>query len=452
VKRSIFVILFAAASIFSARVAAQDVGAPEPAEAAPPNTAAPNAVATEAETEAVPMSAEELAALGLDADAPAVNLGLEVSGFADAGFSMLLGPKDSYWRASNFAPAHSTFFVGNFNLILHKNLSTWLSTTGEVRFTFLPNGANEYGLGERSDTTTADYTDFGRLTRWGSIIIERIYIDWSPHPLLTVRVGQFLSPYGVWNVDHGSPVYIPIRRPWTIGEGWIPERQTGIELFGRTELGSSLAFGYHLTVSNGKGPVSEYADLDENKAIGGRLFLELRGAGKLRLGFSGYYGRETDASYGRGLKADGTTVVSVETLKASFDTLTVATDLTWQIGGLHLQTEWLLNQNAFTDEGRVPIEILGAAGASYPSDNVSWGGYGLIGYRFTWLGIMPFVLAEVADGSFHYYKLKLWSVQTGLNIRPDDAAVLKLAFEHTHVDMEGLSPVNTIWAQIAWSF
>ncbi|HKP57580.1 MAG TPA: hypothetical protein VJV78_12705 [Polyangiales bacterium] len=456
-KRALFLSILAGACICSARGGAQDAEAPEAPESRPAAVETPPevvdpppAAASEAVAEATPMTTEELAALGLDASAPVVNPDLEVSGFADASFGTLVAPENSYWRASGSVPAHSSFFVGNFNLIVHKDLTSSLSTTGEVRFTYLPNGSSLYGIEAREDTSSQDYVDFGRVTRWGGIIVQRIYLDWTPHPLLTVRVGQFLSPYGVWNVDHGSPVYIPIHRPWVIGEGWIPERQTGIELFGRAELGSVLSLGYHLTASNGIGPISEYSDLDENKAIGWRLFLELRSAGRLRLGFSGYYGRQTDATYSRTFDSDGT-VVSEETLDTSFDTLTLAWDFTWEVGGLHLQSEWLLNQNAFTEEGRVQTEILGS-GTAFPSDNIAWGGYGLIGYRFEWLGVMPFVEAEVADGQFHYYKASSWSMQAGLNIRPNDVVVLKASFEHLFFDIEGLPPFNAIWTQVAWSF
>ena len=48
---------------------------------------------------------------------------------------------------------------------------------------------------------------------WGSIILERAYIQWSKLDWLGVRVGQFLTPYGIWNVDHGTPTLITMFRP-----------------------------------------------------------------------------------------------------------------------------------------------------------------------------------------------------------------------------------------------
>jgi hypothetical protein len=262
-------------------------------------------------------------------------------------------------------------------------------------------------------------------------------------------MGQFLTPYGVWNVDHGSPVFIPVRRPWSIGVGWIPERQTGIEAFGRFDTGSS-SFGYHLTVSNGTGPISEYADLDENKAVGGRLFWEYRGLGFLRFGVSGYYGRETDATRSAAISASGK-YASTQTIASQFDSLTFAGDGTWDLGGLHVQTEWILNQRAYTEKGRAQVATLRGRDI-IPSDVVSWGGYGLIGYRLPWVGIMPFVLVERVIGDLEFLRMKLYSFQFGLNVRPVDSLVIKAAFEHVAFDDGTVDPLNTIMTQVAWAF
>lgn len=398
------------------------------------------------------MTADELAALGLDAAAPSVDPDVKLGGFADFGFGTFIGPYDSYWRSSGSVPAHTTFFVGNLNLYLYKQLTESLRTAIEIRFTYLPNGSGAFGFQPPESTAAFDYTDYGRVTRWGAIIPQRAYVEWTAHEWLTIRGGQFLTPYGIWNVDHGSPVFIPVRRPWSIGVGWIPERQTGIELYGRSDVSNASTLGYHLTLSNGTGPISEYSDLDENKAIGGRVYWEVRnlGFGWLRLGASGYWGRDTDALY-TAFISGANTFGATETVNSQYDSLTLAGDLTWKWEGLHVQSEVIVNQRAYTEEGRKVRRTL-ANVAVIPSDILSFGVYAIVGYRLPWLGIMPFLQGERVIGDLEYLELKLWSFQVGLNVRPIDVLVLKVIWEHVKIEDSGVGANNSLMTQVAWAF
>ncbi|HKP55227.1 MAG TPA: hypothetical protein VJV78_00825 [Polyangiales bacterium] len=411
--------------------------APEPA-AQPTGPAAPEV-----------MGADELAALGLDSTTPSIDTSVRLGGFMDAGFSTIFAPEDSYWRATGVVPARPTFLVGNVNLYLNKDIVEVLRTALEVRFTYLPNGSSVFGTSDPISTAANDYTRLGSEVRWAAIIFQRAYLEWDFLPFLSVRVGQFLSPYGVWNVDHGSPVLIPVRQPWSIAGGWIPERQTGLEFLGRTELSGDMTLGYHLTLSNGTGPISEYRDLDNNKAIGGRVFLEMRQLGRLQFGASGYYGRDTNAQYEVKFEGDLASTGSTESIISQYDSLTWAADLTWEIGDFRFQTEWLVNQRKFTEDGRVFSEF--TAGQFIPADAVSWGGYGLIGYRLPWLGIMPFVLAERAETARQFIKIEPYSFQFGLNVRPHEDVVLKASFEYMGFG-RGLQSVNVLNTQVAWAF
>lgn len=393
---------------------------------------------------------QELEALGLGGPAPSVNSDLKVSGFIDFTFGAALIPKSSGWRAGNVAANHPSFWIGNFNVYLSKYLYKWLYTLGEVRFTYLPNGSSDFGSESRQDTTTSDYADYGRSTRWGGVIIERVVLDFIAHPALTIRIGQFLTPYGVWNVDHGSPTYIPARRPWIIGIGWIPQRQTGIEVFGNVDVSSYGMIGYHLTLSNGTGPVSEYADLDDNKALGARLYWEYLRLGRLRAGASAYYGRDTNVRQELGA---GASIRSVERLVSQYDNLTFAADVVWTLGGLHLQSEWLVHQRAHTRKGRRPTSD-GAVLTGMPADNLGWGGYVLCGYRFAWLGVMPYVVFERAKGDLRLSVIDLYSVNPGLNVRPVENLTLKAEFNHVMM-LGGLlegQALRQLQLQVAWAF
>ena len=121
----------------------------------------------------------------------------------------------------------------------------WRTLT-EVRFSYLPNGAttiDSTGKATRTDTTVSDYTDGGHPIQWGGIVLERAYLEYAAHPLFNIRGGHWITPYGIWNVDHGSPVIIGVQRPYIIGDSLFPTSQTGIELFG-THNFSTFEIGY----------------------------------------------------------------------------------------------------------------------------------------------------------------------------------------------------------------
>lgn len=406
-----------------------------------------------ADVETLKMTEAELAALGLNTQQSGMDTSLNVSGFADFTGAVQFTPHDSLWRGTGSAPAHPSFYVGSFNVYLRKELTDSLRTLGEVRFSYMPNGESDPLTKTRLSTEVHDYTDFGRAQRWGSIEIQRIYLEWTAYPLLTIRGGQFLTPYGIWNVDHGTPTYIPILRPFVVGLGWFPERQTGLELFGRQEVSSDAILGYHLTLSNGTGPVAEYLDLDDNKAIGARLYFEYRGLGKLRLGASAYYGRETSASSGYLGKPNGGDLGASEHVDRQFDALAWAADASWILHGFHVQAEWISYQRAYTTRGRTAVSYNGLL--QIPADASSWGMYGLVGYRFEWLGIMPFIVVEHIDGDFDTSKLTNITFQGGFNVRPVEPLTLKLGYYFVKFfkrSLFGSGPLNMVQAQAAWTF
>ena len=123
--------------------------------------------------------------------------------------------------------------------------------------------------------------------------------------------------------------------------------------------------------------------------------------------------------------------------------------------GLHVQTEWLVNDRAYTAKGRPPSPNGGLA-----QDRRKWGGYGLVGYRTPWFGVMPFVKAEYSPEpqtqSLGISDQLAW-VSGGLNVRPEARIVVKAEFVHAwfpHGDPEdfGGSEINGLDLQVAWAF
>jgi hypothetical protein len=250
-------------------------------------------------------------------------------------------------------------------------------------------------------------------------------------------------------------VFIPVMRPYAVNGGFFPERQTGLEALGRVGLGSNLAVRYHLTLSNGLGPISEYRDLDSNKAVGGRLVLDYVGAGgSLQLGGSGFYGQDSGGSVGLGINADATAVAINKVVKDQADVTAVAADVLWKYRGLHLQGEWVGQRREYTRAGRTPVGTAGQAGVpanAVSPDFFNWAGYVLAGYRLPWWGIMPFGTLEYQRANTYGIFTETAFSQVGLNIRPADAIVFKLNYQFAFAGTEE-TRVRVIAAQLAWAF
>jgi hypothetical protein len=363
-------------------------------------------------------------------------------------------------RKYAFVAPYSTFAVGNLNLYWSTDLGDNWRSLAEVRFSYLPDGAYPPSTSltpSRTDTTVPDYTDLGRPVKVGSIIIERAWLEKEIHPLLTVRVGQWLTPYGIWNVDHGTPVIIGTRRPFIVGEFLFPEHQTGVELYGKTYFGTTQ-FGYHFTLSNGRGPIDTYQDLDNNKAVGGRLFLRNESqVGTISLGVSAYRGMYTDRSQSFAVDSSGN-FNTIRPITSQYNEFSLGADLKWEWSGLLVQSEAISNEIAYRDSVR-PVDPGYSGGPpGFVPDYRRYGVYGLAGYRTSLWGIMPWI-------GFEYYHLgsqnlipSSGAIWGGLNIRPTARVVLKAQYTYSWFPTQpgaGVDPnghYEGLDLQAAWSF
>lgn len=436
-------------------------GAPEAPPAAAPSAAvsvpAPLAPPQDDANAAAEAAAEAEAAAATDSVSHAGSeetdqVRLNLYGFTDFTFSTPIGD-------ALLSSAYSSFAVGKLNLYAAADLGDGWRSMAEIRFMYLPNGStgpiNAYPPPPRTDTSTNDYTDVGRPVKWGGISIERAWLEHTFHPALTVRLGAFLTPYGIWNVDHGSPVIIGVRKPYIIGEGLFPERQTGVEIYGTWNAGPTQV-GYHLTLSNGRGPIDSYQDLDSNKAIGGRLFVKHDdpGWGTLTVGASGYKGTYTDSHDVSALTPTGGLKITRQ-VTAQYKELGLAADVKWELGGLLVQSELVMNDTAYPDGLQPPVYSVTGGAPGFAPDHRRVGVYGLTGYRFAFLGIMPFFGGERYDagpGSGTPASSGIWG---GLNVRPTARVVLKAQYTHAWLNKwEGpdLGSYDGIDLQAAWSF
>jgi hypothetical protein len=420
--------------------------------------AAPGGEAPGATTPAVPSKgdaeaeAAAMAAVATAEQAESDGYKLNLYGFSDVTYT-------TYIDKGSFGYPVGTFWLGNLNLYAGADLGDNWRTLTEVRFSYLPNGTVPSAQAfsptppAPTDTTVPDYTDLGRPVRWGGVIIERAYVERTFLSWLTVRAGQFLTPFGIWNVDHGTPVIIGVRRPFIIGEGLLPRSQTGLEAFGGG-LAGPVEVGYHLTLSNGRGPTDTYRDMDGNKAIGWRLWARHRAdaLGTLALGFSGYRGKFTNANQVTMVNAQGEFSTVLQPI-LQYDELSLAADVKWERGGALFQSEFVMNDVAYSDATR-PLAPVFTGPPGFAPDNRRWGLYALTGYRLSFFGIMPWIGGEYYNvGTQGFDAAAIWG---GLNIRPTPRVVLKAQVTRSFfVDVPpGLNFKGMLIAdfQVAWSF
>ena len=241
----------------------------------------------------------------------------------------------------------------------------------------------------RTSTASPDYADWGRYQKVGGVIIERVWLEYSAHELLTIRAGQFLTPYGIWNVDHGSPVVIGITRPFIVGNEWLPNRQTGLELYGSTGV-NSTQFGYHLDAL--QSPRS-------NRRVSIRLSGYEQGCWLARVW------AKQDSPIGmssvgvrQGTKAATLTVPSQIQLHRRANAiphfLNATSELslgsTFQVymGRLPAPRARRSPSIRITSDNYRPTPMFSMPGSGWQPDSRVWGYYALTGYRFKWNGVM----------------------------------------------------------------
>jgi len=181
------------------------------------------------------------------------------------------------------------------------------------------------------------------------------------------------------------------------------------------------------------------------------------GFGQVRVGGSVFYGTDTSANEVPSLASDGKHLTYHQKIWAKSDVLALGGDVQWKYKGLVVQAEVITQQRRYVESGRVGTvnPLLGAYIA--PRDHLKWGTYGLVGYRFDWFGVMPFVLVEAVDApselSLASQRFNAWSV--GINARPVDVLALKIQYEEGTLPNDSIvgdAPVRLLMCQIAWSF
>jgi len=184
--------------------------APAPSPATPPAPPAPDAAEPTPDADAAAIAAlvGDLSAGGGDSVLDPDEVTFSLYGFADFSYVTQIGKK-----VITGSP-YPTFMVGNLNVYFSTEFERRWRSLAEVRFLYAPNGSwladNQFETNSspRGDTSFLDGSDLNHPMRWGGIAIQRIWLEYKFDSYLTLRAGQWLTPYGIWNVDHGSPTII----------------------------------------------------------------------------------------------------------------------------------------------------------------------------------------------------------------------------------------------------
>ncbi len=413
--------------------AAAEAPPPEPAAPSPdpttkPELPAPAAAPTKAQPAPAAAATPEptgdalLAGAAETDDALGTRAPASLYGFFDFGFNKFY-TSDRSQIGDLFPSKAGTFVLGNVNVFFDAQpWEDWRSLI-EIRFTNLPHGV-ERGFGtplgdqyQRDDTSVEDFTSpslRGNVTL-GSIVIERVQAEYGFSDAAKLMGGYFFTPFGIWNVDHGTPTLISLLLPSFISDDTIARRVLGAQLYG-SAYGGSWELGYHAWLGNSRSP--SQVDFDDDKAFGGRIFASSSGSAlKLKLGASGYYSTYTDIS--KQVVSATPFEVDVQTT-AHFREITGGVDLSLDAGPLRLRLEGVL-QDVLYDADKVPSYDI--------RHSRTYDGYAIAAYQLPWLGLEPYGYFEAIRWHDSLGDTVLIP-SAGLNIHFNPAVQFKAQYAH----------------------
>jgi hypothetical protein len=379
-----------------------------------------------------------------------------IYGFFDVGFFKWFFDDDNVLQGA--LPRYSTFAATDLNLYLHSQMTETVSFLAELRFTYLPHGVTDYDTFERRDTSIQD-PHTNEEVRLGGVFIERVHMTWQPRDWFGVTAGRFITPFGIWNIDHGSPVLLGSYAPYIMLTELVPLRQTGVMAHGRFVPAETWFIDYALTLTNGRGPTDQVLDLDENKAVGLRIKTTVeKGEFRISLGGYGYYGQTTDESMSL-VSTDPPEVEFEQTER--FNELIGSADLLVELFGVRLQAEYARSLRRYRTRPARTLPMIGSeVPGMYQPDYVAWVGYVLLGWTLPLdaligdMRITPWVMVERSKPEDTSVEFDLWSIRWGINFKPNSFVAIKVDAGYLTFSDSTLfpDPTYSIGTQVAVAF
>lgn len=119
----------------------------------------------------------------------------------------------------------------------------------------------------------------------GKIFVEALSLEYQLNQYLNLRFGRFLTPAGIWNVEHYPPFVTTQLRPLHIRK-IFPQNSDGIGIYG-TDIKNNILIDYSFYLGNGI-DASGAGDINENKAVGGQVKFHFPILNETILGLSAY--------------------------------------------------------------------------------------------------------------------------------------------------------------------
>ena len=356
---------------------------------------------------------------------------VDIYGFMDMGFQKIWA--NSYAASLGTGTSRAgTFVLGNINLYIDANpTQNWRALT-ELRLTNYPNGSLDMpgvpALGQaeqRSNTTVFDVNspDPGwNQVNWGSIVLEQAWIQGTITDWFGVRVGYWLTPFGIWNIDHGTPTLIGLTPPQFTRGHFYPQHQLGAQIRGQV-TSRAWVFDYTAYISNGK--TSGNLDPTNDKAFGLRLSAHTMRPFPMTFGLAGYTGR-----YSQQVTNSSTQVpLGIESTETvAYRQWDVGADVSLDINSFRIRTELAVERIDY-DAGKLE-PALGIPGQYWPN-RLIWGWYSIAAYQLPWLGLEPYLSCEL-----YRYPTPLSEAVVvpgaGLNIHINTEVQIKSQFTRAH--------------------
>lgn len=233
---------------------------------------------------------------------------LQIFGFADMAITKYFPKDESIVRSIDKMDEKANFSLDHFNLYTsfrpNKNLRFLAELSFQDEPVYYQDSVGQRWIvpemlpfvpGSDSVWVTPKLAQKNKIQRgitifdWGSFSVERALFSVYLNRYFNLSFGKFITPAGIWNVDHGSPVIMTISQPTQYSYAQIfPKSQLGIMDEGKFFIGDA-DLSYSLYFSSGRDNQSLYKVKD--LSAGGQMRLNLPLLDEFNIGFSGYTGQ-----------------------------------------------------------------------------------------------------------------------------------------------------------------